>query len=252
MKLKVTLTFILCMNLVFCASSQKKLQREQENDPRYQYNMGLFYLNNGRADEAITHLEKSLRIKPNDMLTLNAIGLAHSMEGEFEKSADYYQRCLKLDPNFTEAHNNLGSVYQELGFFDRAEKEFQYAIGDFSYHSRELPHYNLARLYLLMEQNQKALDHVQKSLEINNRMVLAYNLKGKIHEKLENFVEAIKCYESALEIAPDDTNLSFNLAVAFFENDEHQKAKEIFEKIYLKVTDPEIKATIDQYLKKIR
>lgn len=253
-KIKWKTFFILavCFNLVYCASSQKKPKKARENDPQFQYNLGLFYLNKGKADEAIKCLNKSLETKPGNPHALNALGLAHFMKGNFSESVRYYQQCLALDLTFTEARNNMGSAYQEMELFDKAEEEFQKAIADENYHSRELPYYNLARLYLLKGQIPEALGHLQRALEINNKMVLAYNLRGTIYEELGKYGEAVRNYSQALQITPGDINLSFNLAKAYFKNSEFVKAQELFEKIYAKATDPSMKTEIAQYLDRIR
>ncbi len=252
MKLKAMIIFIVCLSLVFCASSQKKLQKSNENDPNYQYNMGLFYLNNGEADKAIQFLNKAILLDPNYTLALNALGMASSMKGDFEGAVKYYQKCLSENPAFTEVHNNLGSIYQEMGFLDRAEEEYRKAMEDKAYHSRELPYYNMARLYFLKEQTEEALNFVEKSIELNSRMVLALNLKGIMLEKLGKYTEAIESYEEALNIAEDDINISFNLAVALFKNEEFDKAKSLFEKILPRTQDPEKKKNINDYLKMIK
>jgi outer membrane protein assembly factor BamD (BamD/ComL family) len=51
-----TVLFILLACFVGCASSQKKIEEARAKDPRYQYSLGVFYLNAGKADEAIRYL----------------------------------------------------------------------------------------------------------------------------------------------------------------------------------------------------
>jgi len=252
MRVKITIILFICLNLILCASAQKKLAQARAEDPQYQYNIGLVYLNNGKINEAILYFNKSLYLNPRFDLALNALGLAYFMQGSFEQSLKYFQKCLEVNPNLTEAHNYIGSVYQEMGIIDKAEQEFRRAIADKTYKSRELPYYNLARLYFLKDKLQDALDFVEISIEINNRMVLAHNLKGVLLEKLEKFEEAIQSYKKALKIVPDDINLKFNLASAYFKNGEITKAKEIFEEIRPKATDLELREKINQYLKLIK
>ena len=157
MKNKTALILICCLSLSFCAAPQKKLERAREKDPRYQYNMGLFYLNSGQVDPAIKHLNESLNLDPRNYLALNALGLAHSMKGELQQSVKYFMECLKINPTLAEAHNNLGSVYQEMKLYDKAEDEFVKASLDTQYSSREMPFYNLARLYFIQDKFQEAL-----------------------------------------------------------------------------------------------
>ena len=252
MKQKAIIIFLLCLNLALCASPQKKLEQDRAKDPKYQYNVGLFYLNEGNVDEAIKFLDKSIALNPRYYLALNARGLAYSMKINLEEAVKSFQKCLEIDPTFSEARNNLGSIYQQMGFPDKAEEEYQRAILDPNYQYRELPFYNLARLYFAKEKYEQALDYLQKSLQFNNRLAMANNLKGLTLEKLNRLADAIPCYEQALKVVPDDLNFNYNLAVAYFKNDEFNKAGELFERIAPKVTDPDTSDKIRQYLKIIK
>ena len=236
------------MTLVVCASPEKKIQKQREKDPRYQYNLGLFYLNNGKNEEAIKYFQKSLSLDKDFYLSYNGMGIAYLMMRELEKSAQYFERSLELNPTLTEAHNYLGTVYQELGHLEKAEQEWRTASADLNYKSRDLPYYNLARLYFGQNRFADALYYVQKSLEINRRLVMAINLKGVIYERLEDYEAAIESYKQGLKIAEEDINLKFNLGVAYFKNNQFDEAKEMFNKIYT-LADLDMKRQIDGYMK---
>jgi len=252
MRLKIFSILFICLNLLLCASAQKEIQKSREKDPQYQYNLGLFYLNNNSLDEAIKYFDKTISLNPRHYLALSARALAYSMKGNFQESLISFQKCLEINPKFAEAHNYLGTVYQEMGFIDKAEEEFKKAISDENYTSRELPYYNLARLYFTQDKLEEALDCVQKSIQISNRLAMSHNLKGLVLEKLNRVAEAIASYEQAVKIVPDDINFNFNLAVACFKNGEFNKAGEIFEKISTKASDAEMKDKINEYLKLIK
>ena len=252
MRFKWILIIVISFNLSFCASNQKKIQEASTKDPRYQYNVGLVHLNRGNLDDAITYLRRALTINPNYYLALNALGLAYFMKGNLQDASGYLQRCLAINPTFSEARNNLGMVYQEQGYLDKAQQEYRMAAADKNYNSRELPYYNLARLYLVAEKYQDALDHVQKAIELNKNLAMAHNLKGSLHERLNQFDEAIESYTQAVKIDPLSIDFSYDLAVAYFKNENFEKAKEIFEKISNKATDSEMKEKINQYLKLIK
>jgi tetratricopeptide (TPR) repeat protein len=252
MKYKIPVILIISLNLIVCASSQKRLEKQRAKDPQYQYNVGLVYLQNDRYDNAMVYLNKSLALKPDFDLALNALGIIHFIQGDFQKAMDYFEKCLVVNPQLTEARNYLGSVYQEMGHLDKAEAEFKKAIADKTYLSRELPYYNLAKLYLTKGNDAEALNLVNTAIELNDQMVMALNLKGVLLERLGKLKEAIYSYERALNIAPGDINLSYNLAIAYFKSDRRAEAKALFEKIYPNVTDEEIKSKIDEYLKLLK
>jgi protein O-GlcNAc transferase len=244
--------FILLACFVGCASSQKKIEEARSKDPRYQYSLGAFYLNAGKADEAIKYLQRALALDPRYYLAYNALGMANSMKGNLQEAMQDYQRCLEIAPDFSEARNNLGSVYQELGFIDKAEDEFLKVIADRTYTTKELPNYNLARLYFTRGDYDKALAYVEAAIKLNARFAMAYNLKGLIEEKQNKLFEAIDSYKQAVKIVPEDVNFNFNLGAAYFKNSEWEKASGVFQTILPQVSDPQMKDRISEYLKTIR
>jgi len=254
MKPKFIFILFISLNMILCASPQKKIEKARMKDPQYQYNMGLFYLNSGNVDEAIKYLNTALSLNPRYDVALYSLGLAYSMKGNVEEAIKKYQACLKINPNLADAHNLLGTAYEERGLLDKAEQEFRIAIADANYRSKELSFYNLAKLYAAKNKFDEALVYAEKALEMKNNFPMGYNLKGMILEKLSRYKEAIESYEKALVyLAKDkDVDISYNLAVAYFKNDELSKAKAIFMTIYLRVTDIEMKKKIDEYLKIIK
>jgi len=252
MRTKVVAVLALCASLAFCASSQKKMLKAREKDPKYQYNLGLFHLNQNNSDEAIKCFVKALALDARFYQAWNMIGLAHASKGHLEEAVKAYQKSLEINPQFTEVHNNLGTVYQEMGRLDKAETAYKAALSDPTYLNRESPSYNLARLYLLQNRLDEALENVQKSIQFKLRFAMALDLRGVIQEKLGNLPEAIASYEAAVKIKPEEVPFSYRLAVAYFKAEDYAKAKEIFLKISARVTDAESKDAIANYLKLIR
>jgi tetratricopeptide (TPR) repeat protein len=235
-----------------CASSQKKLQTAKEKDPQYQYSMGAVYLNNNNLDEAIRFFNKALSLDPRHYQSLNALGLAYSMKGNLPEAEKSFLKCLEVSPTFTEAHNNLGMIYQEMGALDKAEEEFKKVAADTNYASKELPYYNLARLYSLRQNWETALFYTDKAIQTNARYHLAYSLRGFILENEGKLGEAIAAYEQALKLVPSDITYKFNLGSAHFKNGDLTKAEEILRDILPLITDPGMKEKADSCLKAIK
>jgi protein O-GlcNAc transferase len=251
MRAKALAVLTICVSLAFCASSQRKALQKQQKDPKYQYNLGLYYLNQNDVDNATKSFLSSLGLDPNFYMAWNGLGLAHSMKGRLDEAVKAYEKCLQVNPQFTEAHNNLGTVFQEMRQLDRAEQEFKKAIADLAYTNRELPYFNLARLYVIQDRLDEALDNVQKALQLKPRLAMALNLRGLIYEKKNILLEAVASYEAAVKAVPEDLSFNYNLAVAYFKNEDYSRAKEIFLRIQGKVTDAETRDTIARYLRLI-
>jgi Flp pilus assembly protein TadD len=170
------------------------------------------------------------------------------MKGNFQEATAAFQKSLEINPQFTEARNNLGTIYQELRFVDKAEQEFKKALEDVNYSSRELPYYNLARLYFLMDRIDEAYENVQRAIQIKKRLAMAHDLKGQILERKGDIEGAIDSYEEAVGLVPNETGFGFNLGAAYFKNSEFEKAREVLERISPQVRDQETKDKIKEYL----
>jgi superkiller protein 3 len=251
MRTKAIAVVAICASLAFCASSQARQQRAREKDPKYQYNLGLFYLNQNDAENAMKYFVMALALDTRYYLAWNAMGLAHSMRGRLDEAAKAYEKCLEINPQFSEAHNNLGTVYQEMNQMDKAEAEFRKALTDLTYQNRELPYFNLARLCVLQNRLDEAMDNIQKSIQIKPRLAMAYNLRGQIYEKKNIIDDAVTSYEAAVRMVPDDVLFNYNLAVAYFKNGEYSRSKEYFLKVQSRITDPETKEALTRYLRLI-
>ena len=252
MKKTVWTVLGLSLCLAACASSQKKLQQTREKDPQYQYSMGAVYLNNNNLDEAIRFFNKALTLNPRHYQSLNALGLTYSIKGDLKEAEKSFLKCLEVSPSFTEARNNLGMIYQEMGFPDKAEEEFKKAIADVNYASKELPNYNLARLYSLRMNWETALVYVDKAIQANVRYHLGHALRGYILENQGQLPEAIESYKEAVRLLPGDITYKFNLGAAYFKNGDLRQAGEILGEIRPSITDSEMREKADTYLKSIK
>lgn len=243
---------LLCLSLLSCATSRKRLEKNREKDPRYQCNVGLVYLNNGQIDLAVPYFQKSLSLDPEYDLALSSLGIAHTMKRNFSDAEKYFRKALQVNPGLTEVHNYLGTIYMEMGNTEKAEAEYRRALQDENYKSKELPLFNLAKLYMEQDKLKEALRLVDQALNHNTSLTMAWNLKAQIYEKEGDFLQAISSYQRALKTSPGNSSVNFNLAVAYFKNGEFSQAKRIFQQLKTTPLEPEFEEQIDQYLAQIK
>ena len=254
--LKVVIAISLCLSLAYCASSQAQLQKKQEKNPQYHYNRGTAYLNPAGGevalDEAIKCFDRAIALDPKHYLSWNARGLAYSMKGDFKTAIQSLQKSLEINSAFSEAHNNLGTLYDAQGMFSLAEVEYDKVLSDPNYASKENPLYNLAQMYFRQGKNDEALDFILRALKINSRYAMAYNLKGKVFDKMELPSEAITSYEQAVKLVPDDMNFQYDLALALFNTGEKDRVDRILSLILGKTTDPQLRVKVAELKKKMK
>jgi Tfp pilus assembly protein PilF len=256
-RLGQALAVLAALALLASCASLPTGQKKNEKDPRYQYNMGLVYLNSRGAEEAtlnraISYFLKALSLDAKYYLAHNALGLAYSMKGDIGQAAKSFEKCLEINPTFSEAHNNLGNIQEALGFVDKAEAEYKKALADATYTSRQLPLYNLARLAYRQDKWDQALEYLDRALRFDTRMSMAHNLKGLILEKKEDVEGAILSYEKAGRLVPDDMSFKLNLALALIKAGRSGQAREILETVLQKSENAELRQKASQALKQLK
>jgi tetratricopeptide (TPR) repeat protein len=65
----------------------------------------------GRVEEALSYLERSNQVKPDDAITLNYMGVAASQLNQFGKAEQSLRSAIKAKPDYAEAHFNLAVIY---------------------------------------------------------------------------------------------------------------------------------------------
>jgi tetratricopeptide (TPR) repeat protein len=249
--MKIKICFVLgalSLVLIHCAPSSKKIARDQEKDPQYQYEKAVVAMRYGLVDEAIKYIEQALALDANHAASYNLLGLAQFKNKNYAAAAEAYKKYLGFNPKDSEAAANLGFVYEEMGESDKAETAYKNSV---ALDDNANANFGLAKLYFEQKKLPEALDYAQKSIVKNSRFSAAHNLLGVILNQLGRYEEAVISFQNALKLAPDDVNLSINLGIAYVNIKDYAKAREIFEKTLPQVQDPSLKAKINEYLKLI-
>jgi len=134
------------------------------------YYAGNFLVNQGRAGEALEHLQKALALEPQSAIFHFALGNALSRDGRRDESIVQYQNALEIKPDFAEAHNNLAYSLLEAGRVDEAITHFQSALEiEQSYQA----YYNLGYAFGRKGMAAAAMACFQKAIELQPQFVPA-------------------------------------------------------------------------------
>lgn len=245
---KILLILVLSLSLAFCATQTKKIQKK-ERDAQYEYEKAVLTMNYGLVDEAIKYLNRALSLNPSHHLSYYLLGLAYVKKQNLAEAEAAIQKCLELKPDFSEAHISLGEIYEETSNLDKAEDEYKKAYAAAPNYSTC---FHLAMLCYGRGKLDQGLEYVQKAIQKDSRSIQAYNLQGVILNKQGRYPEAIQSFQNVLKIDPNYAVASVNLAVAYINNKNYDKARELLEKTLSTVQDQKLKETIQQYLEKIK
>jgi len=120
---------------------------------------------------------------------------------------------------------NIGSAYFELDELDRSATYLARAIEL----SPELARasYNLARVYVLQQRHDDALELLDALLSEDPDNVLVMETIAYAHFEMGDVVAAAQWYERALDRSPSDVDLIENLAVVALEKEDYERAAEL-------------------------
>jgi tetratricopeptide (TPR) repeat protein len=203
---------------------KKALELDPEN-VEYQHQLnnaqGNDYLAKGDYQKAVKNYEEALTLAPENAVYHSNLALAYLGLHEAERAADAWKKALELDPENVEyqhqMNNALGNDYLVKGDYQKAVKHYEEALTlapeNAVYHS------NLALAYQGLRDGTRSIEAWKKALEhdpenadyrhqLNNAQGNDYLVKG-------DYQEAVKHYEEALTLAPENAVYYSNLALAY-------------------------------------
>jgi tetratricopeptide (TPR) repeat protein len=97
------------------AQAEKALQKLTAEHPDYsgpQTNLGILYFHQKELEKARAAFQASLKINPQNVVSLNYLGIISRGAGEFKQAHGYYEKALQLDPDYAYAHRNFGILLE--------------------------------------------------------------------------------------------------------------------------------------------
>lgn len=89
--------------------------------------------------------------------------------------------------------------------------------------------YQLAALYRRLNQYDRAIEHLERSIQLQPDFIDAYNLLGLTYYNQEKLAEAITLFEMTIRLEPGNAHHYYNLGVIFKLQGDYQQAYELFQ-----------------------
>ncbi|MFI3223307.1 MAG: tetratricopeptide repeat protein, partial [Methylococcaceae bacterium] len=144
-------------------------------------NLGVIFIQKGQLEDAITIIERSLQLNPNQADALNNHGIALRGPKRYKDALVSYDRAIALKPDYAEAYSNRGNSLQELKRFD------------------------------------EALASYDRAITLRPDVAEAYTNRGDVLQKLERLDEALISHDRAITLKPDYAEAHFNRGITLKE-----------------------------------
>ena len=158
------------------------------------------YRRQGKIDDALIQLRKGYDIvQPNDILAAETTAILLSAK-RYEEALALSDARIEANAGEALAYNLKGKVYTAMEKFKDARKSFEKAV--------ELaPQWpqagnDLAALFLLQDQKEKAIAAFEAVLSRNPENPVAYLTLGKLYEEKRDYEKATALYEKGVSAIP--------------------------------------------------
>jgi TolB-like protein/DNA-binding winged helix-turn-helix (wHTH) protein/Tfp pilus assembly protein PilF len=151
----------------------------------------------GRQDEALAEIQRAQELDPLSLIITSVHGWIHYEGRQFDQAIVYYTRTLEMDSHYVPALLDLGTTFMRRGEQEKAIAEFEKARAT----SGDTPAIlsNLAQAYALSGRRAEALRLVsQLEQRSSSRFVSPWNL-ARIYVSLDDNERAIRLLERAAE-----------------------------------------------------
>lgn len=141
-----------------------------------------------------------------------------------------------LDQSLREFPSEAEFVFWR-GMLQHARRQYQKAIVDFDQALGLNPEGNLSRIYLgkatslnSLGKTQEAIEQLHLAIQSNSQNINAYNARGLILYRNENYQDALKDFTRITEINPQNDVAFYNKAMSYFRMKDNQNACIFFHK----------------------
>jgi Flp pilus assembly protein TadD len=128
-------------------------------------NLGLFLMNQGNVDKAISKFQRALEIRPGYVDAYTNLGTAFFRKGQVDTAMAQFQKALQIDPDSDAAHNGLANTLVQKGRLEEAIAQYEAAV-KLNPGNGEA-HFNLGLIFLQKGQASDAAVQFQEVLRLN-------------------------------------------------------------------------------------
>jgi tetratricopeptide (TPR) repeat protein len=172
----------------------------QPSNAVIQHDLGLACLEVGRIPDAIAALQQAVARNPRYADAYFRLGAALEKLGNIGEAIVAYDRATQLLPSLTEAWFRAGALVYMLGHRHEAIGCFRRAAATGG--NTSFGRLGKARALLTEDRNQEAEKVLRRTVALDPRNAMAYDLLGNLLSEFGRFDEARECFERAIAIAP--------------------------------------------------
>ncbi len=204
------------------------------NSARARHAIGEAYLKTGNEADAEKNLTEALKINPQFLKAYETLADLYTAQGKDDKALALLEKAGVLSPMNAGRQLKIGKIHMERGDKDKADQALMSALANAPYDAEV--HTAIGEVYLAVGDDARAAKAFSSSIDIIES-VHVYNRLGIALRKKGEYMEALKVYQKALKIEPENEGLLFNYGRLKYAQGQSREALAILKKAL--AIDPE-------------
>ena len=193
--------------------------------------IGIYYYRSGEIKKYKEVKERLLGLPEKSPSLFRFLIESARLDDNVEKMIEYQKKLIEIDPGDLKTRMELASSLISLERYPQAKEQLEAVSERLKTYPRL--NYLLARLYLLVDNYEKAKELAFREAKDNPTIDSTYVLLGEIYRREENLIESNKYFVKALQINPKNIEAMEGLADIALKNLQYQLALDQ----YLKIID---------------
>ncbi|WP_461830219.1 SPOR domain-containing protein [Aquifex sp.] len=222
-------SLILASLILSCAPTAVK--KEEEKSWQFYYDLGMSSYQARNYSEAIANFHRAIKINPNEPKIWNALGIAYMEVKEFQKAENSFKKALQLNPNYSEARMNLGILYMKQGRYDLAVQYLSEAAGDEFFEKKHIAFYHLAKVYKALGRKKEYVYYLEKAVNYNPLYLEAQLELAEAYKEVGEYEKAEGIYKQLINNGYDDPYILYKLAEIYYLMGDYQRARNLIKKL---------------------
>ncbi|WP_420627761.1 tetratricopeptide repeat protein [Candidatus Leptofilum sp.] len=164
-------------------------------------NRGNTYYNQGNYSAALTNYTEAIRLEPKGAIPYNNRGATYHAQGNYAAALSDYTNAIRLNPEYALAYHNRGITYHTQGNYSAALADSTEAI---RLNPEYMDAYNeRGNIYHTQRDYTKAYDDYAKANKLNPEDVTAYLNLALLKMDMGKPEKALQHLQRGLELAPN-------------------------------------------------
>ncbi len=205
----------------------KALAADRDSYPAL-YLMGLIRLQEGRAPEALSYLDRAFTLQDGTPEMLSNYGIALESVGRYPEALEALDRVVKLDASSGHAWSNRGALLAKLHRNEEALVDFDRALELDP--ANEDTWTNRGLILMVLDRPEEALENYDRVLQRRPNHVEARNNRGLALKAMGRAGDALADFDRVLQEKPDHAGALVNRASVLRAKGEVDQALESYER----------------------